>query len=93
VFGNGVLRKVCGPERGSVTGDWRKFHIEDLYDLYTFTRYHLYYQITKTEMGGACGTRGGEEWCMLDLVGIPEGKMPLGRPRHGWEDIIKMDVK
>lgn len=44
-------------------------------------------------MGGAYGTRGWEEWCMLDLVGIPDGKIPLGRPRHGWEDIIKMAVK
>jgi len=44
-------------------------------------------------MGGACGTRGGDERCMKDLVGIPEGKRPLGRPRFGWEGIIKMDVK
>jgi len=44
-------------------------------------------------MGGACGTRGGDDMCMLDLEGIPEGRRPLGRPRLGWEDIIKMDVK
>ena len=27
------------------------------------------------------------------LVGKPEGKIPLGRPRHGWEDNIKMDLQ
>jgi hypothetical protein len=34
VFGNRVLRKVCGPKRDNVEGDWRKFHIEDLHDLH-----------------------------------------------------------
>jgi hypothetical protein len=35
VFGNRVLRKVCGLKRDSVTGDSRKFHFEDLHDLYS----------------------------------------------------------
>jgi hypothetical protein len=57
------------------------------------TRYYSDYQITKNEMGEACGTRGGDERCMKDSVGIPEGKRPLGRPRPGLEGIIKMNVK
>jgi hypothetical protein len=48
------------------------------------TRCYSYDQITKNEMGGACGTRGGDERCMKDLLGIPEGKRPLGRPSLGW---------
>jgi len=42
-------------------------------------------------MGEACRTFGGEE--RRGLVGIPEGKRPLGRPRCRWEDNIKMDLQ
>ena len=44
-------------------------------------------------MGGACGTYGGRERFAQGLVGKPEGKRPLGRPRHRWEDNIKMDFQ
>jgi hypothetical protein len=44
------------------------------------------------EIGGALGTFRGEkvhEYAYPVLMGIPEGKMPLGRPRHGWQVILK----
>jgi hypothetical protein len=45
-------------------------------------------------MGRACGTYGGgERGVHRVLVGKPEGKRPLGRPRHRWEDNIKMDLQ
>jgi len=44
-------------------------------------------------MGGACSTYGGEEGIYRGLVVKPEGKRPLGRPRHGLEDNIKMDLQ
>jgi len=44
-------------------------------------------------MGGACSTYGEEEKCIQELVGKPEGKRPLGGPRHRWEDNIKMDLQ
>jgi hypothetical protein len=44
-------------------------------------------------MGGACSAYGGEEKHIQCLVGKPEGKKQLGRPRCSWEDVIKMDVK
>jgi hypothetical protein len=47
----------------------------------------------KNEMGGACSAYGGEERCVQDFGGEPEGKRPLGIPRHRWEDNIKMDLK
>jgi len=50
-------------------------------------------QIEANEMGGACGTYGGEERRIQVLVGKPEGKRPLGRPRPGWKDNIKMDLE
>ena len=44
-------------------------------------------------MDGACGTFGGEERCIQGLVGKPEGKRPLGRPRRRWEYNTKMDFQ
>ena len=44
-------------------------------------------------MGGACGAYGRGERCARVLVGKPEGKRPLGRPRRRWEDNIKMDLQ
>ena len=41
-------------------------------------------------MGGVCSPYGGEERCIQSLMGKPEGKRPLGRPRRRWEDNIKM---
>ena len=44
-------------------------------------------------MGSACGTYGGEErGVYMVLVGKPEGKRPLGRPRSRREDNIKLDL-
>jgi hypothetical protein len=44
-------------------------------------------------MGGACGTHWGGEGCNNILVGRPEGRIPLGRPRRRWDDNIKMDLR
>ena len=44
-------------------------------------------------IGGACSTYGGGEGCLQSLVGKPEGKKPLGRPRRRWEDNSKMDIQ
>ena len=44
-------------------------------------------------MGWACGAYGGGERCAQCFVGKPEGKRPLEKPRHRWEDNIKMDLR
>jgi len=44
-------------------------------------------------MGGACGAYGGGERGAQGLVGKPEGKRPMGRPRRRWEDNIKVDLQ
>ena len=44
-------------------------------------------------MGGACSTYGERRGSYRVLVGKPEGKRPLGRPRRRWEDDIKMDLQ
>jgi hypothetical protein len=48
--------------------------------------------VKKNEMGSTCRTYGGEEGAYMLLVGKSEGRRPLGRPMHRWEDNIKMDV-
>jgi hypothetical protein len=50
-------------------------------------------QIEKNEIGGASSTYGGEERCIQGFGGEAEGKASLGRPRHSWEDNIKMDLE
>ena len=57
VFKNRVLRRVFGPKRDEVTGEWRKLHNEELSDLYSCGK------IEKNEMGGACGVYGGGKRC------------------------------
>jgi hypothetical protein len=47
----------------------------------------------KNGMGRACSTYGKENKCIQGLVGKPEGKRPLGRPRRRWEDNIKKDIQ
>jgi len=44
-------------------------------------------------MGGACSAYGVKRGVYRFLVGKPEGKRPLGRPRHRWEDNIKTDLQ
>ena len=44
-------------------------------------------------MGRACGAYGEGRGVHRVLVGKPEGKRPLGRPRHRWDDNIKMDLQ
>jgi hypothetical protein len=50
-------------------------------------------KIKKNEMGGACSADGEERGVYRVLVGKPEGKRPLRRPRLRWEDNIKMDLQ
>jgi hypothetical protein len=50
-------------------------------------------QVKKTEMGRTCGTYGERRGAYRALVGKPEGRRPLGRPRRRWIDNIKMDLR
>jgi hypothetical protein len=91
VFENRVLRRIFGPKRDEVTGEWRKLHNEELHNLYSSL--DIIRQVKANEVGGECGTHGrGEKVCKV-LVGKPEGKRPLGRPRRRWEDGIRMYLR
>ena len=54
VFKNRVLRRIFGPKRDEVTGEWRKLHNDEHYEL--FSSPNLIWMIKKSEMGRACST-------------------------------------
>jgi hypothetical protein len=61
-------------------------------DLYTLLNIVRVVKTRRNEMGRACGSYGEDRIAHRVLVGKPEGKRSLGRPRHRWEDNIKMDL-
>jgi hypothetical protein len=65
VFENRVLRRILGPKRDEMTGEWRKLHNEELRDLYSSPSIiriiNLNNQVEEDEMGGSCSTNGVEE--------------------------------
>jgi hypothetical protein len=70
---------------------WRKLHNQELRDLYS-SHYCADDKIEKNEMGGTCSADGEGRGVYRVLVGKPEGRRPLVRPRRRWEDNIKMDT-
>jgi len=92
VFENGVLRRIFGPKRNEVTGEWRKLHNEELNDLYCSPNIVRVIKSTIMRWAGHVARMGERRGVYRVLVGKPEGTIPLGRPRHRWEDNIKMDL-
>ena len=93
VFENRVLRKVFGPKRDEVTGEWRKLHNEELNDLYSLPNILRVVKSRPMSWAGHVAHMGEDRGVHRVLVGKPEGRRPLGRPRRRWEDNIKMDLK
>jgi len=92
VFENRVLRRIFGPERDEITGEWRKLHSEKQNDLYfspNIVRVVKSRRMRRAEHVARMGE--GRGVCRV-LVGKGEGNRPLGRPRHRREDNIKMDL-
>ena len=93
MFQNGVLRKIFGPKRDEVTGEWRKLHKEEFNDLYCSPNIVRVIKSRRMRRAGHVARMGERRGVYRVLVGKPEGKRPLGRHRHGWEDNIKMDLQ
>jgi hypothetical protein len=85
VFENRVLRRILGPKRDEVTGEWRKLHNEELHILYSSP--NIMKQIKSRRMcwAGHAARMGEDRKVYKVLMGTPEGKRPLGRPRHRWD--------
>jgi len=88
-----MLRRVLGPKRDKVTGEWRKLHNEELRDLYSLPNIMRVVKSRRIRWAGHVARMGEGRGVHRFLVGKPEGKRPLGRPRRRWEDNIKKDLQ
>jgi hypothetical protein len=92
VFENRVLRRTYGPKRYVVTGEWRKLHNKKLHDLYSSTSIIRMIKSRRMRWAGHVSRMGEKRNAYRLLVGKPEGKRPLERPRRRWVDNIRMDL-
>jgi len=90
---NRVLRRVFGPKRGEITGDWRKLYKEELSDLYSLPNIVQVVKSRRMRWAGYVALMGEGRGVHRVLAGKLERKRPLGRPRRRWEDNIKMDLQ
>ena len=93
VFENRVLRRIFGPKRDGVIGEWRKLHNEELNDLYSSPNIVRVIKSRRMRWAGHVARMEEGRGVYKVSVGKPEGKRPLGRPRRRWEDNIKMDIQ
>jgi hypothetical protein len=91
VFESRVLRRIFGPKRNEVTGELRKLHDEELHNFYSSPDIRQM-KSSRMRWAGHVARMGEERKLYKALVGNPEGKIPLGKPRHKWEDRIRTDL-
>jgi hypothetical protein len=84
MFENRVLRRVFGPKRVEVTGEWRKLHNGELNDLYSLPNIVWMVKSRRMRWAGHVARMGEDSGVHRVLVGKPEGKRSLGTPRRRW---------
>jgi hypothetical protein len=89
VFENRVLRRIFGPKRDEVTGDWRKLHNDVLHNLYSSLNLIRMIKSRKMRWTGHVARMREKRNAYRILAGKPEGKRPLGRPEAGGWTILK----
>ena len=89
MFENRVLRRILGPKRYKVPGEWRKLHNAELNDLYCSPNIVWMIKPRRMRWAGHVACMGERRGVYRVLVGKPEGKRPRGRPRHRWENILR----
>jgi hypothetical protein len=92
VFENRLLRRMIGPKRDEVTGEWRKLHNEELHDLYSSPSIIKIMKTRRMRWAGHVARMGEKRNEYGLLVGKLEERMPLGRTRRRWLDNIRMDL-
>ena len=92
-FEHTVLRRIFGPMRYEVKGEWRKLHNEELNDLFSSPNIVCVIKSSRMRWAGNVAHMGKRRGIHRILVGKPEGKRPLERPRHRWEDNTKMHLQ
>jgi len=93
VFENKVLRRIFGPRLDEVTGEWRRLNNEELNDLYCSPNIVRVIKSRRMRWAGHVACMGEERGVYRFLVGKPEGRRPLGRPRRRWVDNIRMNLQ
>jgi hypothetical protein len=83
VFENRVLRRIFGPKRDEVAGEWRKLHNEELHDLHSLPSIIGIIKSRRMRWNGHVAQMGAKRNAYRLLVGKPEGKKPLGRRNVG----------
>jgi hypothetical protein len=87
-----VLRKIFGPKREE-DRSWRELHNDELHSLYSSPNIFRVIKSRRMSWAGHVARMGERRGAYRVLVGKPEGKRPLGRPRRRWEDNIKLDLR
>ena len=93
MFENKVLRKIFGAKRGEITGEWRKLHNAELHAFYSSPNIIRYLKSRRLRWAVHVAHMEQSRSAYRVLVGKPEGKRPLGRPRCRWEDNIKVNLR
>jgi hypothetical protein len=92
VFKNRVLRRIFGPKRDEVTGEWRKLHNEEHHDLYSSPSIIRIMKTRRIRWAGHVARMGEKRNAYRLLVGKPERRRPPGRLRRRWVDNIRIDL-
>jgi hypothetical protein len=87
-----VLRKIFEPKRVE-DGSWRKLHNDELHSLYSSQNIVRVIKSRRMRWAGHVAHTGEGRGIYRVLVGRPEGKRPLGRPRPRWKNNIRMDLR
>jgi hypothetical protein len=84
VFENRVLRRIFGPKRDGVMGRWRKLHNKEVHNLYSSPSIIRIIKLRRMRWAGHVARMWENRNVYRLLVEKPEGRRPLGRPRHRW---------
>jgi hypothetical protein len=87
------MRRIFGPKRDEIIGEWRKLHNEELIDLYSSPNIVQVMKLKRMRWVGCVAYMGERRGAIRVLVRNSEGKRRLGTPRRRWEDNIKMDLQ
>jgi len=93
VFENRVLRRIFGPMRDEVTGEWRKVHNEELNDLFSSPNIVQVVKSRRMRWAVHVARIAESRGVYRFVVGKTEGKIPFGRLKRRWDDNIKTDLQ